>query len=376
MADAIERAWGDRLIRLWNDGWIETPRVLGAKIARLIGAQPDEVVVTDSTSVNLFKLVVAALRARPDRSKVVSDTLNFPTDLYVLQGAIDLLGRGHQMTHVPSRDSVSIADEDLQAAIDSDTGLVSLTHIAYKSAYMYDMARVTEWAHKVGALALWDLSHSVGVVPLAMNAWDVDLAVGCTYKYLNGGPGSPAFVYVRRDLGQQDLMQPIWGWFAAREPFAFVPDFEPAGDIDRFRAGTAPMLSMKALEPALDLILEAGLERIRVKSEQQTEYLIYLADQWLAPLGFTLGSPRDVTRRGSHVSLRHPEGYRISRTLIESDPPAPRVIGDFRPPDNLRLGIAPLYTTFDELYRAVDRIRAVVAERLFEQFAGPAEQVT
>jgi len=365
MADAIERGWGDRLIRLWNDGWIDTPRVLGSKIAQLIGAQPDEVVVTDSTSINLFKLVVAALRARPERLKMVSDRLNFPTDLYVLEGASDLLGRGHRLELVDSQDSITIPEHDLQAAMDEQTALVSLTHVAYRSAFMYDMAQVTTWAHQAGALILWDLSHSVGVVPLALNDWDVDLAVGCTYKYLNGGPGSPAFLYVRRDL-QRELMQPIWGWFAAREPFAFELEFEPAQDIDRFRAGTAPMLSMKALEPALDLLLEAGVDQVRAKSEQQTEYLIYLADRWLVPLGFTLGSPGEVERRGSHVSLRHPEAQRISEALIEPTPPAPRIIGDFRPPDNIRLGIAPLYNSFDEIRRAVARIRAVVEDRLYQ----------
>jgi kynureninase len=375
MHDAIERAWGDRLIRLWNDGWIDSPRSLGAKIARLVGAQPDEIVVTDSTSVNLFKLAVAALRGRPHRKKVVSDRFNFPTDLYVLQGAIDLLDQGHRLELLSSHDTITIPEPSLEATIDDQTALVSLTHVAYKSAFRYDMERVTSWAHRAGALVLWDLSHSVGAMPLALNAWDVDLAVGCTYKYLNGGPGSPAFLYVRRDL-QRELMQPIWGWFAAREPFAFETDFEPAADIDRFRAGTPPMLSMKALEPALDLVLEAGLDQVRAKSELQTTYVIYLADQWLAPLGFALGSPRDVARRGSHVSLRHPEGSRISRALVESLPPAPRVIGDFRPPDNIRLGVAPLYNTFVEIHRALDRIRAVVGDRLYERYVDRPGPVT
>jgi kynureninase len=375
MQDAIERAWGDRLIRLWNDGWIDTPRALGDKIARVIGAQPDEVVVTDSTSVNLFKLVVAALRARPQRHKIVSDRFNFPTDLYVLQGAVDLLNQAHHLELISSYDTVTIPEENLRAVIDDQTALVSLTHVAYKSAFKYDMERVTTWAHRAGALVLWDLSHSVGAMPLSLDACGVDLAVGCTYKYLNGGPGSPAFLYVRRDL-RRELMQPIWGWFAAREPFAFAPDFEPAADIDRFRAGSPPMLSMKALEPALDLILEAGLDRVRAKSEAQTEYLIYLADQWLAPLGFTLGSPRQVARRGSHVALRHPEGYRISRALTESPPPAVRVIGDFRPPDNIRLGVAPLYNTFVDVYRALDRIRAIVADRLYEHYTDQPGPVT
>jgi kynureninase len=375
MQDAIERAWGDRLIRLWNDGWVDAPRALGTKLAHLIGADPDQVVLTDSTSVNLFKLAVAALRGRPKRLKIVSDQFNFPTDLYVLQGAIDLLDWGHQLQLVSSYDTITIPEENLRAVIDDQTALVSLTHVAYKSAFRYDIEQVTRWAHQAGALVLWDLSHSVGAMPLALDAWNVDLAVGCTYKYLNGGPGSPAFLYVRRGL-QRELKQPVWGWFAAREPFAFALDFEPAPGIDRFRAGTPPMLSMKALEPSLDLALEAGLDHVRAKSEEQTEYLIYLADQWLAPLGFTLGSPRDVGRRGSHVSLRHPEGYRISRALVESAAPAIRVIGDFRPPDNIRLGVAPLYNTFAEIHRALDRIRTVVVGRLYELYSEPPGPVT
>jgi kynureninase len=232
---------------------------------------------------------------------------------------------------------------------------------------MYDMGRVTALAHEMGALALWDLSHSVGAVPLEVNAWDVDLAVGCTYKYLNGGPGAPAFLYMRRDL-QAELLQPIWGWFADQNPFAFELDFHPAPDISRFRVGTLPMLSLKALEPALDIHLEAGMERLRRKSVLQSEYLIYLADRWLSPLGFTLGSPRQADRRGSHVSLRHPEGYRINRALIESPPPALRVIPDFRAPDNIRLGIAPLYNTFAEIHQALWRMRVVVEERIYEQY--------
>ncbi|MGB3700586.1 MAG: aminotransferase class V-fold PLP-dependent enzyme, partial [Anaerolineales bacterium] len=222
---------------------------------------------------------------------------------------------------------------------------------------------------------LWDLSHSVGAVPVDLNACKVDLAVGCTYKYLNGGPGSPAFLYVRRDL-QTQLNQPMWGWFAAENPFAFDLDFTPASDISRYRVGTPPMLSMKALEPAVDILLEAGMERLRDKSIKQTEYLIFLADQWLSPLGFTLGTPREAAIRGSHVSLRHLESYRISRALIESPPPATRVIPDFRAPDNIRLGITPLYTTFTEIYQALKRIQMIVEDKIYEQYSNEQLRVT
>lgn len=367
MQQVIEHEWGERLIRSWNEGWTQVPTELGSKLARMIGAQPDEVLVTDSTSINLFKLAVAALQDQPGRMKIVSDEFNFPSDLYILQGMIDLLGKGHRLELISSEDEISIAREAVEDIVDTDTALVSLTHVAFKSAFMYDMAAVTELAHAAGAYALWDLSHSVGAVPLNLSACDVDLAVGCTYKYLNGGPGSPAFLFVRREL-QSKLLQPIWGWFGAAAPFDFELDYTPAEGISRFRVGTAPILSMKALEPAIDIILEAGIERLRLKSVTQTQYLIYLADEWLAPLGFRLGSPRQATLRGSHVSLRHPEGYRITRALIESPPPAVRVIPDFRTPDNIRLGVAPLYTTYREIHQAIDRMREVVEDGIYSRY--------
>jgi kynureninase len=375
MRDAIEEEWGKQLIGVWNRGWVDAPTVLGAKIARLVGAQADEILVTEGTSINLFKLVVAALRARHDRTRVVSDVLNFPSDLYILQGIIDLLGEGHQLKLIPSADNMTIYSEAVDAAIDEDTALVCLTHVAFKSAFMYDMAKVTEQAHRSGALMLWDLSHSVGAVPVDLNGCDVDLAVGCTYKYLNGGPGSPAFLYVRQDL-QKQLSQPLWGWFAAGNPFEFDLEFTPANNISRFRVGTPAMLSMKALEPAIELFLEADMEQIRAKSIQQTEYLIFLAEEWLTPLGFTIGTPRQPEIRGSHVSLRHADAYRINRAMIESPPPDVKIIPDFRAPDNIRMGIAPLYTKFTEIYLALDRMRTIVKDRIYEQFSSERLGVT
>jgi kynureninase len=286
-----------------------------------------------------------------------------------------LLGKRHGLSLIPSVDSVAIAPEAVAAAIDADTALVSLTHVAFKSAFMYDMARVTEQAHQAGALMLWDLCHSAGAVPVDLNGCNVDLAVGCTYKYLNGGPGAPAFLYVRRDL-QSKLSQPMWGWFAASSPFAFELDFTPAPDISRYRVGSPPMLSMKAIEPAVDILLRAGVDRLRAKSILQTEYLIWLAEQWLTPLGFTLGSPRQAARRGSHVSLRHPEAYRINRAMIESAPPAVQVIPDFRAPDNIRLGIAPIYNTFTEIHRALDRMQTITRDKLYERYSDERLAVT
>lgn len=375
MQNVIEHEWGEKLIRSWNDDWIDVSTKLGSKIAELIGAQPDEVLVTSATSINLFKLVTAALLVNSNRTKIVSDVFNFPSDLYILQGIIELLGKKHQLELITSDDGITISPKAVTSAISKDTALVCLTHVAFKSSFMYNMENVTEEAHKTGALMLWDLSHSVGAVPFDLNSCNVDLAVGSTYKYLNGGPGSPAFLYVRRDL-QKQLHQPIWGWFGSKEPFAFEQNFTPASGISRFKIGTPPILSMKALEPAIDLLLEARIERLRAKSIKQTEYLIYLAKQWLTPLNFEIKSPLNGEMRGSHVSISHPEAYRINRTLIESPSPAIKVISGFREPDNIRLGTAPIYTTFTEIYKALDRICTIVNDKVYEKYSTEKQVVT
>ncbi len=354
---AIADEWGRDLIRGWNAGWYDAPRRTGDTIARLVGAGSGEVVVSDSTSVNLFKLAMAALSMQRGRERIVSDVLNFPSDLYVLQGCIRLSGERHRLDLVPSPDGITIDLPTLLDAIDERTALVTLSHVTFKSGFLHDAAAVTEKARQVGALVLWDLSHSVGVVPIELGGWGADLAVGCSYKYLNGGPGAPAFLYVRREL-QERAHSPIWGWFGQRAPFGFSLDYEPAEGVTRFLAGTPPVLSLLALEPALELVLEAGIDRIRAKSVRLTSYLVDLVDTVLAPLGFELGSPRDATRRGSHISIRHAEGYRINQALIKEM----QVLPDFREPDNIRLGLAPLYTSFSEVWEAVDRLRRAVQE--------------
>jgi kynureninase len=363
MQAVVEEEWGRELIRGWNAGWYEAPARVGEKIAGLLGAGPGQVVAGDSTSVNLFKLVMAALSMRPGRTRIVSDVLNFPSDLYVLQGCIRLLGNRHRLHLVPSADGIGADLEALLEAIDERTALVTLSHVVFKSGYLYDAAAVTERARRVGAVVLWDLSHSAGVVPVELDRWGADMAVGCTYKYLNGGPGAPAFLYVRSDL-QLKVSSPIWGWFGQRSPFDFDLDYLAQDGVGRFLVGTPPILSLLALEPALDLALQAGIDPIRQKSTRLTSYLIDLADTVLAPLGFDLGSPRDPARRGSHVSLRHGEAYRINRALIEEM----EVLPDFREPDNIRLGLAPLYTSFVDVWQAVDRIRQVVEGGRYREY--------
>lgn len=374
-ADHVQRVardqWGRRLIRAWNEGWIDLPQRIGAKIAHLIGAQPDEVLVADSTSVNLFKLAVAALQAQLNRRQVITDDLNFPSDLYVLQGAVRTVAGDRILRVLPSPDGIHGPVEALAASIDDDTALVSLSHTAFKSAYTYDLAALTGLAHGHDALVLWDLSHSVGALPIDLNGSGADLAVGCTYKYLNGGPGAPAFLYVRRDL-QDHLHNPISGWFGQDAPFEFDLDYRPAPGLRRFLTGTPPILSLAAAEPGVDLLLEAGIERVRAKSQRQTEYLLALWETVLAPHGFYLKSPRDPDRRGSHVSLGHAEALGIDLALIEEM----QVLPDFRAPDTIRLGIAPLYTSYADLYEAVRRLEAVVVERRYERYARARPVVT
>ena len=382
----LREQWGGDLIRAWNKGWWEASARIGDQIGTLVGAAPGQVRVSDSTSVDLFKLAAAALKMLPGRSRIVTDTLNFPSDLYILQGLVNLLspvltparnpgslgvdasdaspGSAHQIVRISSQDGGITPDlAALEAAMDASTALVTLSHVVFKSGYLYDMQSITKRAHSMGALVLWDLSHSVGALPIALDDCNVDFAIGCTYKYLNGGPGSPAFFYVNRAL-QERADSPLWGWWGRAAPFNFELDYAPAAGIDRFMVGTQPMLSILAMEQSLRPTLEAGIDAIRQKSVLLTEYAIHLFDEYLVSLGFSLGTPRDSARRGSHVSIRHPEGYRINRALIEEM----NVLPDFRSPDNIRLGFAPLYTSFTEVWKGITRIRAAVEDKRFEKY--------
>lgn len=363
MQAVIEEQWGRRLIRSWNDGWFDLPERVGSKMARLLVAQAEEVIMADSTSVNLFKTAMAALQLRPNRRKIVTDDLNFPSDHYILQGACRLAGPAYQLHVVPSSDGLNGSPEGLAEAIDEETALVALSHTIFKSGYVYDMTTVTDLAHRAGALMLWDVSHSVGAMPLDLNGCGVDLAVGCSYKYLNGGPGGPAFIYARRDH-HDTLSNPVSGWMGQKDPFEFSLGYEPTPGMRRFLTGTPPILSLAAVEVGIDLILEAGIDRIREKSVRQTEYLIALWEVLLAPIGFRLKTPSDSERRGSHVTFGHKEGLRIDRYLVEHM----QVLTDFRPPDNIRLGIAPLYNSFADIHKAVTRMRSVILEGLYLNF--------
>ncbi len=371
LAAAVEQDWGRHLIASWGRGWVDAPRRIGERLAPLIGAAPGQVVVSDSTTVNLFKLAGAALAARPERPTLVSDAMNFPSDLYTLQSVVRGAHEGAALKVVPAgADGVAPDSEALTEAIDEATALVVLSHVTFKSGYLHDAEALAARARAVGAWVLWDLSHAVGVVPIELDAWGAEMAVGCTYKYLNGGPGAPAFLYVRRDL-QERLRSPVEGWFGRQAPFGFDLTYEPAEGVGRFLVGTPPVLSMLAIEAGLEPLEEAGMQAVRSKSMALTRLLVELFDARLAPLGFALGTPRDPERRGSHVSLRHPDGYRINRALIDAG-----VVPDFREPDTIRFGLAPLYTRFVDVWDAVERLVAIVEEGAHRAYDDTRSPVT
>jgi kynureninase len=345
VADVIAREWGESLIRAWTEhDWIGSPGRVGEKIGQVIGAAPGSTMVADSTSINLFKLLAAALDARPGRPVILTETGNFPTDLYMAQGLAALLGRGH---------TVRAVDDPVRALL-PDVAALMLTHVNYRSGAMHDMAAITRAAHAAGALVLWDLSHSVGAVPLQLAADDVDLAVGCGYKFLNGGPGAPAFLTVAPRL-QAELRLPLTGWLGHAEPFAFDPVFRPADGVARAVVGTPPVLSLAALEVGVDLMLRAPMAELRAKSLRLSELFMTLMAQECADHGFSLLTPTDPARRGSQVSLAHADGFPIMQALIERG-----VIGDFRAPNVLRFGLAPLYLRFLDMWDAVAALRDIM----------------
>jgi kynureninase len=366
--EVLDEEWAQLLIRSWSEAWWDQADRIGSLIAEVVGADPDRVIVADSTSIVLFKLTLGALLARPGRTRVITDDLNFPTDNYITASAAALAG-GSVVT--VESDGINGPIDEIIAALDENTALLTLSHVLFKSGYLYDMRRLTAAAHAVGALVLWDLSHSVGVVPIKLGDHDVDLAVGCTYKYLNGGPGSPAFLYVSQTIADE-VSNPVTGWWGHATPFAFDLEYTPAPSIRSFQTGTMPVLSLAAVEPGVRMVIDAGIDVIRQKSLGLTEFFIDLARERLAPLGFTLASPQDGARRGSHVALRHLDGWRIVQAMIEDA----RVLPDFREPDNIRFGMAPLYNGYLELHTAVGRIARVVESGRYRDYGSDRSSVT
>jgi kynureninase len=368
LLQVIDDDWSGGLVRSW-EAWIDLPVQVGDALARhLLGAEPGEVVVGDATTVNLYKAASAAIAARPGARAVVTDDDNFPTDRYVLEG----LAARHGLEYREVRsDPVDGPDADTIAAALDGAALLCLSHVAYGSGALADMAGLTALTHEHGALVVWDLSHSVGSVPVQLAATGVDLAVGCTYKYVSGGPGAPAFTYVRRDL-QGELRQPIWGWFGQRDQFAMGPGYQPVDGIGSWLTGSPAVLGLACVDAGVALLADAGIERLRAKGMALTSLIVDLADAWLTPLGFSLASPRAAERRGSHVALAHADGWRISQALID----VAGVVPDFRAPDRLRLGPAPIATRFVDVWDALDRLRRLVERGAHERHVPPPRRVT
>ncbi len=351
LVQAVAQEWGTGLIRSWNDaGWYLAPQRVGAKIAALIGAAADEVIVTDSTSVNLFKVLAAGIRMQAGRSKILGVAGDFPTDSYIAQGIAAFAGVRFLRMNA----------DDLIASIDEDVAIVSLTHVNYKSGFVHDMGAITDAAHNKGALIVWDLSHSAGAMDLHVDALRADFAVGCGYKYLNGGPGAPAYVFVAK-RHQAQFQHPLTGWFGHADPFAFAEEFTPAAGMERVLSGTPPILSLLALDAALDVFDGVKMEQVRTKSESLTRLFVSLACERLLGHGFVLASPHDAGKRGAQISLAHEQGYAICQALI-----ARGVVGDFRAPDLVRFGLAPAFTRHIDVYDAVGIIDSVMKTRAWD----------
>jgi kynureninase len=349
----VAEQWGKRLIRAWDEGWLDQPLKVGTLLGTLLGAAPGEVVIGDSTTVCFYKLASAALELRPGRRRIVTDVDNFPTDRYALEGIAR--ARGVELEWLQCDRVLGPRLEDVSGVIGADTALVTFSHVSYRSASVADMAQINRIAHDAGALTLWDLSHSAGSVPIALDDDGADLAVGCTYKYLNSGPGAPAFMFVSRELLDQ-LDQPIWGWLGRRDPFAMEHGYLPAGDIRRVLSGSPPILALAAVEEGVRLVAEAGMERVHAKAMALTDFAIALVDARLDGSGFAIASPRDRSRRGAHVAVAHGDARELCAALIERD-----VIVDFRRPDLIRIGLSPLTTRFVDVWSAVDVLATLAA---------------
>ncbi len=354
VADAIERQWGQDLISSWNkNAWIDLPSKVGAKIAALVGANADEVIAADNTSINVFKVLLAALQLRPERKVIVSDIDNFPTDLYMVQGVNTLLGQQYELRFVKRA--------DLETALDTHTAVLLLTEVDYRTGERLDMAALTARAQAVGALCIWDLAHSAGAFPVVLNACKVDFAIGCGYKYLNGGPGAPAFLFVAREH-QTRVLPVLTGWMGHAEPFAFTPDYAPASGMLRFTAGTPSVLGLTALDAALEIWDQASIAAVEQKSFALTDLFMRAMQPLEATYGFCCVTPLLPAKRGSQVSYTHPDGYAIMQALI-----AAGVIGDFRAPDIVRFGFAPLYLSFVDVLEAVQRLEQIMQTGAWQQ---------
>lgn len=370
LVKCILNEWGDRLIRSW-DNWLPIARRIGDKLAEnLLGAQKGEVVITDNVTINLYKLLNGAIDI--DRPIIVTNIGNFPTDKYVPQRISQRLRQLYPQLNIqlmyfendPIYGPTATDVDKVLNKINGRKAIVLLSHVDYKSGALADMEAINKVIRRHGALSLWDLCHSVGVVPIQLNETRADLAVGCTYKYLNGGPGSPAFLYVNKNLlGNKNFFSPIGGWFSQKNQFSFGDKYDPHTGIERFFTGTPPIISVVAIEPAIDMLIEAGIEKVRKKSNELTNYFLYLYNKHIRKYDFTLVTPQDSTKRGSHISLGHGRAFEISLALRNIN-----VIPDFRPPDVIRIGLAPLYTRFIDVYNFTVKLKEIMEHKQYKEY--------
>lgn len=364
----ISEEWGRSLIRSWPS-WLQRCVDVGDKLGQVIlGVESGQVVVCDSTTINLYKVLDAACELRPDRSTILIEKDNFPTDLYVVQGIAQ--ARGMTVRLIDSDINTGVSTEQLAALLSNDTAVVVLSHVGYRSGALADMVGITEVVHEAGALMIWDLSHSAGSVQIPLEESEADFAVGCTYKYLNGGPGAPAYLYVRRDL-LESVRQPIWGWFSQQDQFAMDGVYTPVSGIAKFTTGSPNMLGTTAVGAGLDTIASVGIEAVEQTGQLLTGYALMLAERWLTPLGFTVASPRQASRRGAHLTLHHDAGWQICQAMI-----ARGVVPDFRTPDRVRLGFAPVTTSYTEIWDGFQVIMQIVETGEYKSFPTERAQVT
>jgi len=372
--DTVAKQWGERLIRSWNEAWLELPSRLAEKYAKLLQVSKEEVIIGESTSVRLYQVLHALAKSDLSPKHLGTDKLNFPTDLYVMEGIAQDFSFG-EMTQIDYGQEIEADLEILKTTIKEKPGIYCLSLVSYKSSYLYPMKVLNLWAEQHRSILVWDLSHAVGAVTIDLKETATKIAVGCSYKYMNGGPGAPAFLFIQKAL-QRKLSNPIQGWFGHKNPFAFESDYHPNQGIDRFASGTPPILSLQAMEAGVDLALKAGIKNIRKKSVLQSEFFLEGVREKLLPLGYQLESPTDPECRGSHVTLSHPASWKICQSLLQGTSKDSKIIPDFRPPHFIRFAITPLYTRFEELQKVIFRLESIVLTKEYQKFKTNKPRVT
>ena len=374
LQETIQNQWGKRLIRSWNEIWLELPLGLAKKYGALLNIKKEEVIIGESTSVRLYQILHALINSKKYTNKLSSDNLNFPTDLYVLEGLANEFNLS-KVNLINYKQEIFADLNLLKKNIQNNQGIFCLSLVTFKSSFLYPMKDLNLWAEENNSIIVWDLSHAIGAVEIDLKETQTKIALGCSYKFMNGGPGSPAFLFIQKKL--QDLLHnPIKGWFGHQNPFNFAPNYLPDSGINRFASGTTQVLSMQAMEPGIDITLEAGIKNLRKKSIALSEFFLNGIEEELIPLGFKIQSPSNSDLRGSHLTISHPASWQICQALIQGESNALKVIPDYRPPNLLRFGIAPLYTSYENIFRVLIRIKEIVKTESYKKFEIKKTKVT